>query len=358
MALPPPTNPASRPVDPKQLLDRSAREFLSRRDLDPRRRSTTPAPISSSNGYYTSNGYASPAPGNASSAVAAHRAMNNTLPPITSRTTEYSAQQKAGSLFSPIRSRLQLTIPLAADIKRSPTAVPISSSNRSIYPGHMLPHAPSRSNSSYVPYGNYANSDSRTNGEYHQPTPMYPSSTSPPSSPPYSNSRSPLSSSSIASPPPQSPASSLSSHRSHSQSYGYNSSSPPPHPHLPSSSGALTDYASSGRLVPSRHSRRTSHDVRPSSTSSGLHHHYSSSSPSSGYPRVGPALANNLPPVLPRPPNTSGATSGYPPPPRRSSTLGPGISSANGRSGRSIGKLTGIDDEDATTAVNTYYQRA
>ena len=354
MALPPPTNPNTRPIDPIQLLDRSAREFLSR----PLRRSTTPAPLSSSNSGY----------GQASSAVAAQRNMSNVLPPISSNRTD---QQRYGKLL--IQPCCHATdTGIAAEIGRSATVMP---AGRSIYPGHMLPQ-PSKSNSPY------AQADPNSRGYYH-PSPQYPSSASPPSSPPYPSSRSPLSSG-MPSPPPQSPVSSVSSRHSHSSSRSYHPSSPPPlpqqqqqrqhsshHPQVSPTSGSLTDYAASGRLVPSRHSRRTSHDASrnspalssasshhySSSASSTSSHHYSSSnSSSSGYPGVGPAVANNLHPVLPRPPNTSGSASvGYTP--RRSSTLGPGVGVVSGRSSSSrvSSGLRGIDDEDATNLVNTYH---
>lgn len=215
---------------------------------------------------------------------------------------------------------------------RSSTAVPRphrTHDEKGIYPSHLLPSSPTplRSNRSTMapfsspedPYASHRNYRS----PMHSPTPSSTVSTT--------------SANSAGSPPssqPQSPIRQVHNVHNVSHVYGHGHG----RHHSLSTNVYATDYASTngGKLLPRQQAKR--HTQQYTSSNSGLG-------------TVGPALAQNIPPVLPRPPSLKGSSSSS------HGGLGLGRSGSLGRSGtvRKSDVKTVTDEEQAAyAALNTY----
>ncbi|KAG8783251.1 hypothetical protein FRC16_002453 [Serendipita sp. 398] len=335
---PPTPNASTRPtsninniLNPTSVFDRDARRFLSSRacerqtdvvdDRDQQdhdyHRARSPVSVASSNGSrgnYESDRYSS----------SRHRSSAGVPLPSRGEHDHYSTQRQ-----------------YAAEIGRSSTAVPVGNPS-SIYPSAMLP-----SSRSSRPPGHSRESSSdyqRSMAHYSQPRP-------------------PSSMSGIT-------ISSASSATSSMSSTFSNSSQDPDSPVYtsPRQSGYRTTNGHSGNGYPnyneyargttnggSRHSHSQSYSTNAYATdhqpSRLVPSRHSTGGSMGGRGGVGPAVAANLPPVLPRPPNTSGSSS---------STMKSGRRTAIGRSSLSMSmsaRSGRVDDDDMVAqAVNTYRQ--
>lgn len=216
---------------------------------------------------------------------------------------------------------------LAAEMGRSATAIPRphrTHGEEGIYPSHMLPSSPTpvrTERSTMAPFSSYE--DPYASHRHHR---------SPVHSPPPSSNVSTASANSAGSPPPSLPQSPNRQVHNVSHVYGHGHGR---HHSLSTNVYAATDYASTNgaKLLPRQPTKR--HTQQYTSSHSGLG-------------AVGPALAQNIPPVLPRPPSLKGSSL---------SSQGLGRSGSLGRSGTvRKGDAKAITDEEqaAYAALNTY----
>lgn len=225
------------------------------------------------------------------------------------------------------RSQQQL---YAAEMGRSTTAVPRphrTHDEKGIYPTHMLPSSPTpirAERSTMAPFSSYED-----------PYASHHSYRSPLHSPPPSSNDSTTSANSAGSPPPSLPQSPTRQARNvHNGSHVYGHAHGRHHS-LSTNVYPVTDYASTSgaKLLPRQPTKR--HTQQYTSSHSGLG-------------AVGPALAQNIPPVLPRPPSLKGSSL---------SSQGLGRSGSLGRNGTiRKGDVKTITDEEqaAYAALNTY----
>lgn len=219
---------------------------------------------------------------------------------------------------------------VAAEMGRSTTAVPRphrTHDEKGIYPTHMLPSSPTpirAERSTMAPFSSYED-----------PYASHHSYRSPLHSPPPSSNDSTTSANSAGSPPPSLPQSPTRQARNvHNSSHVYGHAHGRHHS-LSTNVYPVTDYASTSgaKLLPRQPTKR--HTQQYTSSHSGLG-------------AVGPALAQNIPPVLPRPPSLKGSSL---------SSQGLGRSGSLGRNGTiRKGDVKTITDEEqaAYAALNTY----
>lgn len=310
-------------TDPTAVFASESRKFLSSRKGE--RQYTSPAELDRE---YSSSGNSS-----SRNRSGSYSASTTTNSPSPASPESYYMHQRAPPVPGYSNGRQQM----AAEIGRSATSMSRSqqvSSPTGIYPS--LPPSTgsplrSRTPSTIAPYSSYhaaGMEDPYASHRYRSPV----------HSPPPSSTASTASTTTTRSPPPSLPQSPTRPLHPISNGSGAVHHSHSRHHSLSSNVNAYaTDYAGgNSRLVPQRNHPMKRHTQQ-----------YPSSSNGNGLGAVGPALAQNIPPVLPRPPSLKGSSS-------TTSTLGRNGSLRGSVSEKREVKTVTDEERAAYAALNTY----